>query len=138
MVDMKWGALSSETTVTPGTVLDNKATGSTSFLFDVENATNRNLNLEIIAVFGTFSALGAGANGRFVARRKDGSNYCDNNTESAPIDFPTGSNLTPRICAQLRIPNAGTWGIYFISNLGTNTPTTGNSIRYRTYNEAAE
>jgi hypothetical protein len=137
MMEMKWGPLSGETTVTPSTVLDNRATGSTTFLFDVVN-TAGNLNLEIIAAFGNFTALGAGASGRFVARRKDGSNYCDNNSEAANIDFPTGSNLTPRVCAQLRIPNAGTWGIYFISNLGTNTPLSGNSLKYSTYNEAAE
>lgn len=131
----KWGPLSAPVTqLTTG--IDNQANTTRSFLFDVDNTANANLNLKIIITLASMTMV-AGANLRFVARCKDGANYCNNNSEIGSVEVDSGT-YAGRFCAILRLPDAGVWGIYMINNLGNSTPASGNTLRSWTFNELSD
>ena len=132
MAVAKWSPLSTESS-NLGTTVNNKSTGSTTLVADIDNTSGANLYLEIWIDLAAITLTG-GPSLTLSLRRKRESTYADNAIETFTGAVPTGS-VARSVHAVMRIPNAGIYGLYWTNNLGTTTAASGNNLYYRTWNE---
>ena len=130
-----WSALSSQSGNVAGTALDNRATGTTTFITDITNTSDKAIYIELNIVLGSFTPNAGGSASFFLRRKADGTNYAENNSESITVAV-TGTGARPvRLHAPMRISNAGVYGLYWQNSMGVNTAVSGNSLTFATWNE---
>lgn len=134
MAIAKWSALGTESANIAGTAFDSKSSGTTTFVADFDNSSGRDLYLQLWLTLGTFTPT-TGASITFFLRRKRSSSYADNARETVTVSVSAGTNVTRDIDAALRLPNGGTWGLYWTSALGNATAASGNALYSQTWNE---
>lgn len=128
-----WSTLSAES-ANLATPLNGVVTGTTVFVGDIENTTNKNLYLGLWFQSGTMTPINAGSIS-VILRRKRGSAYAENNSEiQLPALTGTGSRQV-NLAASIRIPYASTWGLFIQNNLGATIPASGNTLVSFTWNE---
>jgi hypothetical protein len=130
-----WSALEAEGSNVAGTALDNKATGTTTFIKDIDNIADKAIYLSLFFSFASFTPAGTTPSITVFLRRKRGGVYAENILERQELAL-TGSGTRPfSLNALLRIPNAEVYGLYWTSTLGANTAVSGNTLFERTWNE---
>ena len=133
MATATWSSLSAES-ANLATPLNGIATGTTVFVTDIVNGTQKNIYLGIYFQSASMTPSAAGFI-TLILRQKRGSIYCENNSELQTLGV-TGSG-TRQVVLQggIRIPNAGTWGLYITNNLGATIPSSGNTLITNNWNE---
>ena len=135
MAIAKWSALSLETNIA-GTALDNRANGTTTFIADIDNTTNRDLYLSLWFNFASFTISAPNPSIAVILRGKRSGVYAENNLERLAFDLQGGAGTRAfSLESVLRIPKGGTYGLYWTSNLGANTASSGNSLFAGTFGE---
>lgn len=130
----KWTALGTESSNIAGTSLDSKATGTTTFIADITNTTDKDLYLNVWMLMGSITPT-AGGSVTLALRQKRSSTYAENNLEQyTAAQNGTGARTVP-LAAVMRIPHGGTFGLYWTNNLGVTSAASGNEVYTRTWNE---
>ena len=132
MATATWSALSADSSDL-GSTLNSKAHGTPTLIADIANATPKALYLEIWLDFASINPTGASSI-TLTLRRKRGSDYAENATETFTLAVSTGVGVK-KLHAVMRIPNAETYGLYWTNNLNVTTAASGNALFYRTWNE---
>lgn len=128
-----WSALSTES-ANLATPLNGVVTGSTVFIADIENTTNKDFYLGLWFQSGTMAPISAGSLS-VILRRKRGSVYAENNNEIQVLGLTGTGSRQVNLAASLRIPYAATWGLFIQNNLGSAIPSSGNTLVSFTWNE---
>lgn len=128
-----WSSLSADS-ANLATPLNGTVDGATVFITDIVNETLKNLYLGVYFQSGNMTPS---ANGSIsiILRRKRGSNYTENNSEFQTLSVSGTGTRQVSLQGGIRIPNAGTWGLYITNRLGTSIPNSGNSLIINTWNE---
>lgn len=135
MTDFRWGDPTTEASIA-GTAFDNKATGSANFIADFTNGGgNRRLFLHLFGQLGSINTA-AGASIRFELRRKRGSTYAANAAAEVTVPILQTGTSTKEIAAELQFPGPHTYGLYWVSALGTNSAASSNTLFEQQNNEA--
>lgn len=127
MAIAKWSASSAEVSL-DGTTLNSKATGTTTFIGDIDNTTNREFYLSLWFDFATFTPAGTAPSITVFLRRKKGSVYAENILERQELVLTGSGARAFSLNALLRIPNGEIYGMYWTSNLGATTAASGNTL----------
>ena len=134
MAAAKWTVFAAETVNLAGTALDLKANGTTTFVADIDNSTDRDLYASVWADFGSITPS-AGGSVTLSLRRKRGSAYAENPCEQV-ISGVTGTGARAfALEFAMRLPGPGVYGLYFTNTLGTSTAASGNSLVRSDFNE---
>lgn len=134
MAVAKWTAFAGESANLAGTALDSKANGTTTFVVDIDNNTDRDLYSSFWAAFGSITPA-AGGSVTLSLRRKRGSTYAENPCEQA-ISGVTGTGARAfALEFAMRLPGPGVYGLYFTNTLGVSTAASGNSLFQVDFNE---
>ena len=128
-----WSGLSTES-ANLATPLNGVVTGSTVFIGDIENTTNKDFYLGLWFQSGTMTPVSAGSLS-VILRRKRGSVYAENNNEIQVLGLTGTGSRQINLAASLRIPYAATWGLFIQNNLGSTIPSSGNTLVSFTWNE---
>lgn len=128
-----WSGLSTES-ANLATPLNGVVTGSTVFIGDIENTTNKDFYLGLWFQSGTMTPVSAGSLS-VILRRKRGSVYAENNNEIQVLGLTGTGSRQINLAASLRIPYASTWGLFIQNNLGSTIPSSGNTLVSFTWNE---
>jgi hypothetical protein len=130
----KWTALGTESSNIAGTALDSKANGTTTFIADITNTTDKDLYLNVWMTMGSITPT-AGSSVTLQLRQKRSSTYAENTLEQyVAATNGTGARTVP-LAAVMRIPHGGTFGLYWTNNLGVTSAASGNEVYTRTWNE---
>ena len=134
MAAAKWTVFAAETVNLAGTALDLKANGTTTFVADIDNSTDRDLYASVWADFGSITPS-AGGSVTLSLRRKRGSAYAENPCEQV-ISGVTGTGARAfALEFAMRLPGPGVYGLYFTNNLGLSTAASGNALYRSDFNE---
>lgn len=128
-----WSALSTES-ANLATPLNSVVSGTTVFIGDIENTTNKDFYLGLWFQSGTMSPVSTGSLS-VILRRKRGSVYAENNSEIQVLGVTGTGSRQVNLAASLRIPYASTWGLFVTNNLGATIPSSGNTLVSFTWNE---
>ena len=128
-----WSALSTES-ANLATPLNGVVSGTTVFIGDIENTTNKNFYLGLWFQSGTMTPLSTGSLS-VILRRKRGSVYTENNSEIQVLNVTGTGSRQVNLAASLRIPYASAWGLFIANNLGATIPSSGNTLVSFTWNE---
>lgn len=128
-----WSALSADS-ANLATPLNGIADGTTVFVTDISNETSKNLYLGIYFQSGSMTPSASGSIS-IILRRKRGSGYAENNSEFQALSVSGTGTRQVSLQGGIRIPNAGTWGLYITNRLGTSIPNSGNTLIINTWNE---
>lgn len=135
MAIAKWSALNTENNIA-GTALDNRANGTTTFIADIDNTTNRDLYLSLWFNFASFAISGSIPSITVILRGKRSGVYAENNIDTWTLNLTGGAGTRAFSLEHvLRIPKGGTYGLYWTNNLGANTASSGNSLFAATFGE---
>lgn len=128
-----WSSLSVDSVnlVTP---LNGTVDGVTVFITDIVNETLKNLYLGVYFQSGSMTPSASGFLA-LILRRKRGSVYAENNSEFQVLSVSGTGTRQVSLQGAMRIPNAGTWGLYITNRLGTSIPSSGNTLITNTWNE---
>jgi hypothetical protein len=128
-----WSSLSADS-ANLATPLNGTVDGVTVFIADIVNETLKNLYLGVYFQSGSMTPSASGSLA-LILRRKRGNGYTENNSEFQGL--PALGTGTRQVSLQgaIRIPNAGTWGLYITNRLGTSIPNSGNTLIINTWNE---
>ena len=128
-----WSALSadSDNLATP---LNGTVDGVTVFITDIVNETLKNLYLGVYFQSGSMTPSASGSLA-LILRRKRGNGYAENNSEFQVLPVLGTGTRQVSLQGAIRIPNAGTWGLYITNRLGTSIPNSGNTLIINTWNE---
>jgi len=108
----KWTALSTESSNIAGTALDSKANGTTTFIADITNTTDKDLYLNVWVTLGSITPT-AGSSVTLQLRQKRSSTYAENTLEQyVAATNGTGARVV-ELAAVMRIPHGGTFGLYW-------------------------
>jgi hypothetical protein len=134
MAVAKWSAFGTESANIANTALNSRATGTTNFVADIDNTTDRDLYAAFWVNFGSMTPS-AGGSATLSLRRKRGSTYAENPSDSfTAVTTGSGARAFP-LEFPLRLPGPGTYGLYFTNNLGANTNASGNELYQQDWNE---
>jgi hypothetical protein len=134
MAIAKWTAFATETANLAGTTLDSRATGTTTFVADLNNTTDRALYASLWADFGSITPA-AGGSVTLSLRRKRGSAYAENPCEQVTSGVTgTGARVVALEFA-MRLPGPGIYGLYWTNNLGVSSAASGNALYRSNFNE---
>lgn len=133
MAKATWSALSAES-ANLATPLNGVATGTTVFIGDIENTTNKDFYLGLWFQSGSMSPTSTGSIS-VILRRKRGSVYAENNSEIQVLGVTGTGSRQVNLAASIRIPYAATWGLFIQNNLGATMPSSGNTLVSFTWNE---
>jgi len=133
MATAKWSAAVGETSNIAGTALDSKATGTTTFIADLDNTTLKSLYTSLWMDLGSITP-GTGGSVTIQLRRKRSSTYADNAMEQNTQSPSTGASAKAMEFA-LRIPGPHVYGIYWVNNLGVTSAGSGNALYQNDHNE---
>lgn len=128
-----WSALSADS-ANLATPLNGIVDGVTVFITDIANETSKNLYLGVYFQSGSMTPSASGSIS-IILRRKRGSNYTENNSEFQTLSVSGTGTRQVSLQGGIRIPNAGTWGLYITNRLGTSIPNSGNTLIVNTWNE---
>lgn len=128
-----WSVLSAES-ANLATPLNGVVSGTTVFIADIENTTNKDFYLGLWFQSGTMTPISAGSLS-VILRRKRGSVYAENNSEIQVLGLTGTGSRQISLAASLRIPYAATWGLFIQNNLGSAIPSSGNTLVSFTWNE---
>lgn len=128
-----WSALSADS-ANLATPLNGIADGTTVFVTDISNETSKNLYLGVYFQSGSMTPSASGSIS-IILRRKRGSGYAENNSEFQALSVSGTGTRQVSLQGGIRIPNAGTWGLYITNRLGTSIPNSGNTLIINTWNE---
>ena len=128
-----WSALSADS-ANLATPLNGTVDGVTVFITDIVNETLKNLYLGIYFQSGSMTPSASGSIS-IILRRKRGSGYAENNSEFQALSVSGTGTRQVSLQGGIRIPNAGTWGLYITNRLGTSIPNSGNTLIINTWNE---
>jgi hypothetical protein len=130
----KWTALGTESSSIAGTALDSKANGTTTFIADIANTTDKDLYLNVWVTLGSITPT-TGSSVTLQLRQKRSSTYSENTLEQyVAATNGTGARVV-ELAAVMRIPHGGTFGLYWTNNLGVTSAASGNAVYTRTWNE---
>lgn len=135
MTEFKTGPLATESSNVAGTAMDSKTDTTTTFIFDFDNTTDRDLYLALWGVLGSITTA-AGASVKFEARRKRSSTYAMNAESEAVAEIKTTGAGQKDISAVLQLPAGFTYGIYWTNNAGTTSAASGNALYHQAFSEA--
>lgn len=127
-----WSALSTES-ANLATPLNSVVSGTTVFIGDIENTTNKDFYLGLWFQSGTMAPVSTGSLS-VILRRKRGSVYAENNSEIQVLGVTGTGSRQVNLAASLRIPYASTWGLYITNNLGATMPSSNTLVSF-TWNE---
>lgn len=133
MAKATWSALSAES-ANLATPLNGVATGTTVFIGDIENTTNKDFYLGLWFQSGSMSPTSTGSIS-VILRRKRGSVYAENNSEIQVLGLTGTGSRQVNLAASIRIPYAATWGLFIQNNLGATIPSSGNTLVSFIWNE---
>ena len=128
-----WSALSADS-ANLASPLNGTVDGVTVFITDIVNETLKNLYLGIYFQSGSMTPSASGSIS-IILRRKRGSGYAENNSEFQALSVSGTGTRQVSLQGGIRIPNAGTWGLYITNRLGTSIPNSGNTLIINTWNE---
>ena len=128
-----WSALSADS-ANLANPLNGTVDGVTVFITDIANETLKNLYLGVYFQSGNMTPSASGSIS-IILRRKRGSNYAENNSEFQALSVSGTGTRQVSLQGGIRIPNAGTWGLYITNRLGTSIPNSGNTLIINTWNE---
>lgn len=128
-----WSALSADS-ANLANPLNGTVDGVTVFITDIANETLKNLYLGVYFQSGSMTPSASGSIS-IILRRKRGSNYAENNSEFQVLSVSGTGTRQVSLQGAIRIPNAGTWGLYIANRLGTSIPNSGNTLIINTWNE---
>ena len=134
MAVAKWTAFETETANLAGTALDSRATGTTTFVVDIDNSTDRDLYASIWAAFGSITPS-AGGSVTLSLRRKRGTAYAENPCEQVTSGVTGTGARAFALEFAMRLPGPGVYGLYFTNTLGVSTAASGNSLFRSDFNE---
>lgn len=136
MTDFKWGALGTESSNIASTAMNSKSDGATTFISDIDNSSNRALNLHLRVELGSITTA-AGASVTFELRIKDGSgNYAMNAVSLSSMEVKTTGAGAKYLQGSMQMPGGHVFGLYWTNNLGTTSASSGNALYTRSFNEA--
>ena len=128
-----WSSLSADS-ANLATPLNGIATGTTVFVTDIVNTTPKNIYLGVYFQSASMTPSSTGFI-TLILRQKRGSVYSENNSESQTLGVTgSGARQVP-LWGGIRIPHAGTWGLYISNGLGATIPSSGNTLITNTWNE---
>lgn len=128
-----WSSLSADS-ANSATPLNGIVTGTTVFVTDIVNETQKNIYLGVYFQSASMTPLSTGFL-TLILRRKRGSIYCENNSELQTLGLTGSGTRQVSLQGGIRIPNAGTWGLYITNGLGATIPSSGNTLITNTWNE---
>ena len=128
-----WSALSADS-ANLATPLNGIVDGTTVFVTDISNETSKNLYLGVYFQSGSMTPSASGSIS-IILRRKRGSGYAENNSEFQALSVSGTGTRQVSLQGAIRIPNAGTWGLYITNRLGTSIPNSGNTLIINNWNE---
>lgn len=128
-----WSALSADS-ANLANPLNGTVDGMTVFITDIANEALKNLYLGVYFQSGNMTPSASGSIS-IILRRKKGNNYTENNSEFQTLSVSGAGTRQVSLQGAIRIPNAGTWGLYITNRLGTSIPNSGNSLIINTWNE---
>lgn len=128
-----WSALSADS-ANLANPLNGTVDGVTVFITDIANETLKNLYLGVYFQSGNMTPSASGSIS-IILRRKRGSNYAENNSEFQVLSVSGTGTRQVSLQGAIRIPNAGTWGLYITNRLGTSIPNSGNTLIINNWNE---
>lgn len=128
-----WSALSADS-ANLANPLNGTVDGVTVFITDIANETLKNLYLGVYFQSGSMTPSASGSIS-IILRRKRGSNYAENNSEFQVLSVSGTGTRQVSLQGAIRIPNAGTWGLYITNRLGTSIPNSGNTLIINNWNE---
>lgn len=128
-----WSALSADS-ANLASPLNGTVDGVTVFITDIVNETLKNLYLGIYFQSGSMTPSASGSIS-IILRRKRGSGYAENNSEFQALSVSGTGTRQVSLQGGIRIPNAGTWGLYITNRLGTSIPNSDNTLIINTWNE---
>jgi hypothetical protein len=135
MTEFKTGTLSTESSNVAGTAMNSKSDGTTTFIADIDNTTDRDLYLPVWGILGSITTA-AGASVKFELRRKRGSTYAMNAESEAVCDIKTTGAGQKDVSCVLQLPLGYTYGLYWTNNTGTTSAGSGNELYYQAAPEA--
>ena len=127
-----WSTLSTES-ANLATPLNGVVSGTTVFIGDIENTTNKNFYLGLWFQSGTMTPVSTGSL-LVILRRKRGSVYAENNSEIQVLGVTGTGSRQINLAASLRIPYASVWGLFIANNLGATLPSSNTLVSF-TWNE---
>lgn len=133
MATALWSAFATESSNIAGTALDSKATGTTTFIADIDNTTARALYITFWLTLGSITP-GTGGNVRLELRRKRSSTYADNASDGQTQLLSSGASAK-NVVFDLRLPGPGVYGLYWVNNAGVTSASSGNSLVHQTFGE---
>ncbi len=134
MAVAKWSAFTTETPNQAGTALDSKANGTTTFVVDIDNTSDRDLYASFFAGFGSITPS-AGGSVTLSLRRKRGSAYAENPCEQVTSGVTGTGARAFALEFAMRLPGPGVYGLYFTNTLGVSTAASGNALYRSDFNE---
>jgi hypothetical protein len=134
MAVAKWSAFTAETPNQAGTALDSKANGTTTFVVDIDNTSDRDLYASFFAGFGSITPS-AGGSVTLSLRRKRGAAYAENPCEQVTSGVTGTGARSFSLEFAMRLPGPGVYGLYFTNTLGVSTAASGNSLFRVDFNE---
>jgi hypothetical protein len=130
---VKWSALGSESANIAGTALDSKADGTTTFIADIDNTTNKDLYVQFWLALASVNPT-TNKSVTLQLRRKRASTYADNASESLMITVNAGASAK-NIDFVMRLPSAGIYGLFWTNGMGVASVASGNALYSQTWNE---
>ncbi len=139
MATAKWGAAATESNIA-GTALNSLANGGLSaILADIDNATNKNLNVRFWVKLGSLTpAAGGSITVRLVCKR--GSTYIDRTAtiftgEQQVIPLTTSASAKEVSSCAMRLPGPFVVGVEIVNNSGVTFNASGNEVYYQVWDE---
>ena len=132
MATAKWSSFSAESSNVAGTSLDSKATGTTSFIVDIDNTVDKNLYITFWITLGSITPTNPSIT-LFFKRKRSGS-YSDNVLDQIIVPINTGTSVKV-VDVVTRIPGPGVYGLYWTNNMNVTSASSGNSVYYQTFSE---
>ena len=111
----------------------------TSVLADIVNTSNLDLNVYFELVIASMTVTGGGSFSIGLVEKLSSGNYAKFSASVMPVEVASRAGVAATQALEMRFDMRllpGTWGVVGLNILGNALPTSGNTLKYATYNES--